>query len=81
MASEINCALCGELIVKYSVDAGDTIGLKIKDEWKYICETCMSKIIMDIIKERFDISACEDDFEHYAAQKLSCKKGANKEVK
>ena len=38
------CCICGELITKYQLDLEDTVSLKIKKDWKYICDDCSYKI-------------------------------------
>lgn len=48
--TEINCGICGEVIVKYIADLGDTVCLGLKNgELVYVCDDCSYKIAMQRI--------------------------------
>ena len=46
---KILCSLCKEMIVKYSMDLGDTITIDAGKETKYVCDDCAKKIAMQIV--------------------------------
>lgn len=49
----INCKICEKLIVKYSMDIGDTACVMLYNngviDKKYICDTCAKEIARDLI--------------------------------
>ena len=45
----IFCCICGVLIVKYQLDLEDTVCLRIKREWKYVCDDCGYNIALQRI--------------------------------
>ncbi|HUS49204.1 MAG TPA: hypothetical protein VMZ91_03515 [Candidatus Paceibacterota bacterium] len=46
----VNCALCKQEIVKYKMDLGDTIILKIKfGEDAFICDGCAKEIARQLL--------------------------------
>jgi len=45
----IHCELCGEMIVKYKMDLGDTVVIEVGGVIKYICDDCARDIAKQLI--------------------------------
>jgi uncharacterized protein YlaI len=42
----VHCAICKDLIVKYEMDIGNTVALKIKRVDYFICDRCSHAIAL-----------------------------------